>query len=276
MKLIFILGPHRTGTKSYAHYFQKYFDREVHSFHQYGSLRLVNVFSNLFLSKLITEATYKWVLKKTLVKHIEAHSDKPIYLVSNGFNFLAVKYILEIYNDVKVVHAIRDPRTFVISYINFIDGRWQSKLANRMIPYWHLSGYRQGSFSNQTWKSFNRIEKYVWYWCYKNDFIESNYGNQKENYLRLRLEDIENGSLRVGQLAALHDFVGLPFQKDYAVFFDKKVNESRGELLPKWQKWNKNQAKKVYQICAPLMKRYGYGFEPAWVELIESPVNAQK
>lgn len=257
MKLIFILGPHRTGTKSFAHYFQSYFKQEVHSFHQFGSLRWVNIFSNLFLARLITERFYKWILKKTLIKHIEAHSDKAIYILSNGFNFLAVKYIKEIYSDVKVIHAIRDPRTFVVSYMNFIEGRWKSKLANRMIPFWHLPGYHTDSFTRREWNQLSKLEKYAWYWMFKNKFIDAEYRRDSQNYLLLKLEDIKNIESRMEKLRLLHAFVGLPLGEIRIEFFNKKINSSKANMS---NELDHKIISKVVKICTPLMQEYNYQY----------------
>ncbi len=265
MNKIFILGTHRTGTKTLNYFFNNYY-KEVNSFHQFNSLRLINIFSNCYLANKMSENIYKNLIKRTLIKHIRKNSKDKIYIIANGFNYLSVKFLKDIYDDIKVVHIIRDPRDFVVSYINFIANRWQSWVANNVIPFWNINGYEVNQYTKIEWKNLSQFEHFCWLWKFKNELIMKLYSDNNGNYFLMKLETLNNKKARKEVIERLLNFVGLEYKKNCEDFFDRKYNFSKNSKMHKWIMWDSKKANKLNNICGELMRKYNYGHEKEWIK----------
>ena len=268
MRLVFILGSHRTGTNTLASFFDQHYGNEVASFHQYAGLRKVNIDSTRYLYGKISEHNFRKTINRVIVEHINQQT-KSTYILSNGFNYLAARFIEQEFNDVKIVHIVRDPRDFVQSYTNWVHGRWQSWVANKFVPFWNVSGNKIGEMTKQQWNSFNEFQRFCWYWKFKNEKIEDWYSADAESYFFIRFEDLINKEKRVDSLNGLLNFTGLKYQSGCETFFDTKHNASKGHTLPNWQKWDKKKCRQLNEICGNLIKKYSYGSEFEWLEKID-------
>ncbi len=48
----------------------------------------------------------------------------------------------------------------------------------------------------------------------------------------------------------------------------EKIHPASRDTFPDWQEWDKAQARRLHEICGPLMAEFGYGTEPEWQEMI--------
>jgi hypothetical protein len=265
MRTVFFIGSHRTGTKTIANFFSDNYKGVVVSYHQPQILRIVNILTNMYLENFIAEKTYDEFIKYLVVNRI-AKIPSAIYIESNGFNFVSAIYAKKHLSDIKIIHLIRDPRDFVASYMNFIDGRLKSRIAHTIIPFWNLSGHRTGKLSKTTWKRMDRFEKYCWNWQFKNQLIIDLYRSVKENFITIRFEDIVNHSTRESSIKKMLNLIDLPFVDASLGYFNIKQNESKVKRFPLWRGWDSQTCQKLESICGPLMNRFHYGSEPEWVD----------
>ena len=263
MRKTFILGAHRTATKTLSVFFTTHYPRAA-CVHQYPMLRLVNIVSNMFLAGFLPELLLKAVVYAANISHIKRHSQSTAYIVPNGFNFLAAKYVKRLCDDVGIIHILRDPRDWVVSYLNFIAHRWQSRIAHTAIPFWRLPGYAAGRCTKPAWKKLSVFEKFCWHWTLINDFIAATYSNDSGNYLAIKLESLSDTASRIDTLNKMLAFAGLAYVAGSESVFDKRYNTSRAGAMAPWQQWSGEQAVMLDSICGPLMKRYGYGGEKEW------------
>lgn len=266
MTKIFVLGSHRTGTKSLAGFFDKNFD-DMTSYHQYDTLRLVNVTSNMYLSKALPKVLFHAFLKRFWINKIESHNNR-FYVESNGFNYMAADYAKQYFDDVKIIHAIRDPRTFVTSYYNWVEGRDKSKFAKNFVPYWNLSPHKLGLLSKKEWEAMDTFERYCWNWNFKNQKIEELYSKDAENYFLLKFEDLIDEKKRELLLPDLLNFLKLPYSPNLLRYFDKKQNQSQAKLIGHWSTWDQDKCQKINKHCASLMAKYNYGVEEKWTNML--------
>lgn len=258
MKKIFIIGSHRTGSKLLGEFFQERFEK-TKSIHQYGALRFVNILSNLKIAGFLPEFLYLLFLKYYWFS--KWNKDIPgieHYIESNGFNFLAVKYAQREFENIKVIHLVRHPKSFVLSMMNWVYGRFKSKIANSIIPFWNITGFTSGEKSLRNWTKLNKPEKLLWTWRYKNEFIEKEYNINNNLYLRIRLEDFIDLEKRKETLEVLCNFCELEYDDSLQNYFDVKKNESDKKYFSSNDFEELVDHKFFNAECHELMTKYGY------------------
>ena len=269
MQIVFVVGSHRTGTKTLANFFQKQKNPSLWSCHQLKSMRWVNVFSTMLLEKKISKSLFELLIKLLIVKRIQ-QKKTDYYIEVNGFNYLAAHTVIKFYPDVKIVHLVRDPRDFVTSYLNWTHGKKTSRIASRYIPFWNVNGYRAGEVSRNVWQELTTFEQYCWLWTFKNTKIYDLYARRSTNYLLVRFEDLFLGSQKAKTLHTLMDFIGISYCSGDEEYFYSKQNESKKGFFPNWLYWEKEKCMQLQEMCGGLMRRYSYGEETEWKRKIGS------
>lgn len=256
-QIVFVLGSHRTGTKSVANFLNDNFDT-VCSVHQYGLLRFNNILANITIAGWLPERLFSMYLK-ILWYPILRRQTASLYVESNGFNhysaLFAYRHLTN--NKVKILHVVRHPADFVTSYTNWRSSRSKSQLANKL-PFWHLNPYHVGYLSKTEFNQLDDIKKNIWRWRVKNEFLEKHYSTLGDNYLRVRFEDIIDPIERANTLKAILDFVGLEYQEHMNTYFDKKQNESKKGYFPEYAVWEVEYKNYLFEVCGELMHRYKY------------------
>lgn len=262
MRIAFVIGSHRTGTKALANFFKDSF-RNVTSYHQYNGMRFTNIFTTMYVEKLLPQKVFDVLVYFILIRRIKRHHSE-YYIEVSGLNYIAANNTKKYFPDVKVIHIIRDPRDFVTSFLNWVHGRWKSWIAHNLTPFWNVNGYLVGEMSKTEWNTIDEFERYCWYWKYKNQKILDLYSEDKENFITFRFEDLVSSSDNKKSLEELLTFIGLPFLPGCEEYFRTKQNMSNKQYVPRWRSWNNTQCKQLEKICGQLMKQYNYGIETEW------------
>ncbi len=122
------------------------------------------------------------------------------------------------------------------------------------------------------WLSMSAFEKLCWHWKTINElileFVEKDSNSKMYQYEKLFLEPSHNENFR-DLLDYLTDFP----ERKYCYSFDtsvlrKPINTADRENFPDWPQWDSAHARQLDDICGPLMKRFGYGNEPTWHDLL--------
>jgi len=255
-KVIFFLSTGRTGTKALAEGLE---GNGIVSVHQPPYSRILTIASNYYL--------HGWLPRFALVKLTEWIRLKQIdsanghtYVQVFALDHLAAKIVTEKRPDTLIVHMIRDPRTFVPSYINWSHTRFKSFVANKFVVGWHPSGYFTGKLSWQAWQEMNELQRVCWHWVYKNQMLASLFADYP-GYKCIRFEDLFLGNESHNILRELLDFLGIRFEERFAVIYQQEKNTSRKSFFPRWVQWTSKQQEQLFDICGPLMQHYGYGLQ---------------
>jgi hypothetical protein len=169
--------------------------------------------------------------------------------------------ISEKYDNVYVIHIVRDPRTFVRSYMNWVHSRFKSWVANKLVVGWHPSGYFTQEVPWRTWRRMDEFQRICWHWAYKNALLEDLFEGHKR-YLRVRFEDLfllkHDRALR-----RMLSFVGIPYQERFGMLCRQRTNASPSTWFPAWEAWEPQRKRQLLDICGQRMKAYGYpvGYE---------------
>jgi hypothetical protein len=250
-KIVLILSTARTGTKTLAEGLRS---DDILSVHQPAFSRLLTTASNFYLHGWLPERALGWLVSQLREPQI-LQAECRYYVQAYSLDHLPAKIISQKYPNVYIIHIVRDPRTFVPSYLNWMHTRFKSFVANKFVPGWHPSGLFIGQVPWRTWLQMDEFEKVCWHWSYKNAFLERLFDGY-EQYVRVRFEDLFGSDPRV--LRSTLDFVGIPYREGFAALVQQQKNVSRKSYFPAWQEWEAERKQQLLEICGEGMRRYGY------------------
>jgi hypothetical protein len=252
-RIVFLLSTARTGTKAFA---EGLTGQGIENHHQPPGSRILTCASNLWLNGLFpTRGLYSLVRRIRLpqIRGSMAHH----YIQSFAFDHVAARILHDAFDNVRVIHIVRDPRTFVPSYLNWTHTRLKSYIANKAVPGWHPNGWLAGEFTWRQWQVMNEFQRVCWHWRFKNELLETLF-SKSARYMRLRFEDIMFGNQRKEMLANLLSFLDIPYEPRFEIIFEKKKNVSEKTYFPRYADWPSERKYQLAEFCDSTMERYGY------------------
>lgn len=261
-----IVSTGRTGTVFFSQLFNDLYP-EVAAYHERGCSRPMQILTNAHYAGLLPKrgVTFAW---KSLKESEILNCEKTFHLDANCFLYGLNTIAPELITDVKVIHIVRDPRTYVTSHLNFARFRTTSFIANYLTPFWQPSPFLTREISWKKYFSLSRLERYAWIWNFKNaqmDLLEET----SIPYLRVRFEDVFYSENPEATFAKMTNFIGLPRKENIKDRFFHSVNKAPKKHFFEWQTWSAEQAVSLDMICGERMKKYGYGSESTWLEKLE-------
>jgi hypothetical protein len=252
-KPIFFLSTHRCGTKGLAEFFKEFFPY-IYSIHQPKHSRKINVFTTLRLYGRVSDRCFNYLAQQTRINKInQVESD--IYIETNAFNLLLAKEIQKVFPNIKLPHIVRDPKTWVVSYMNWTKSRLKSRIAYKFIPFWNINPTQMGLISTPEWYGLEEYKKFIWWWKVKNNIIEDNYSGSSA-FKTFRFEDIYNSEVDKG-LKSLLNYLELEYNEKMLNFFQTKRNMSQGNIKVD-EFWTKEREKALFDIAGDEIEKYQY------------------
>ena len=263
-KFVFIVSSGRTGTKAIAQHLSHCYP-EVWARHEPSPSWRLRMGTTRELCGRITREELVGRLVK-LRRGLVAGVGESVYVESNPYLAGFVGVLGEVFEEVRVVHVVRDARTYVRSGVNFGAFRGLKKLAAEWWPDWWPKPERCKSEFGFKWGEMDSIERLAWFWKLVNEKLNEGEGIYGARYLRITFEELFAGD---GEgLLRLTDWMGLKRSSGIAEEARReRVNASRREVLPEWEKWCGGDQAKVMRHCEGLMRMYGYVKERAAVEV---------
>ena len=252
-RIVFILSTGRTGTRALA---EGLAGEGIESPHQPPFSRLLTIASNFYLHRWLPEPALNLLVQLIRSRQINK-SKADLYCQVFALDHLPAKIIYNKHHNVKIVHIVRDPRTFVPSYLNWIHTRFKSFVANKLIPGWHPSGFFTGAIPWPTWHKMNELEKICWHWVYKNRRLEEMFA-VSDQYMRIRFEDLFLNNDSDAVLKSVIHFMEIYYHDRFAKIITHVKNKSRQSYAPPWSKWNEEERQRLISICGEQMEKYGY------------------
>ncbi|MFC1885016.1 hypothetical protein ACFL2O_09610 [Thermodesulfobacteriota bacterium] len=251
-RIVFILSTSRTGTKALA---EGLACDDVISPHQPPFSRLLTIASNYYLHGWLPE----WFIKNLIFLIREpqiASASRRYYIQVFSLDHIPAKYLYDKHQDMSIIHIVRDARTFVPSYLNWMRTKTKSFIANKFVPGWHPSGFFTGAIPFKEWVRMKPYQKVSWHWAYKNRFIENTF-RESDRYIRIFFEELfsEKGPHVLEEALSR---AGIPYRNSFDKIFATKKNVSKKNACPLWEKWPEKHKLELTRICGDLMRRYGY------------------
>lgn len=246
---VFILSTGRTGTQFFEDYFNKTSDAVCR--HEPWPSRRFKFLSNLYLNRKVSARRVSRIYHKSRKKLFRSLKGRN-YIESSNFIFGCMNPLKEHYEEVKIIHIVRHPLSYITSHLGKGFWRGHKRFFARYIPFW-LEKLPVEDRSDP-------IELLAARWNYVNRQIGSYaFGHP---YLRIRFEDLfsEDSATASGKLNQIREFCGLS---------PMETSENEGWLrLPKNVSRQKDalQAEKelyILERCSDLMKEYHYTKRPS-------------
>jgi hypothetical protein len=256
-----IVSTGRTGTRFLAEYLNRHYT-DVEAHHITPRSTVINILSNIYLSGFMSERMLlgAWSVLKG---RDFGRTDKSCFVDSNNHLFAFAGIARQMYPGVRIVHVVRDPRTYVRSHINWARQRAKSFVANHIIPFWQPNGWLLREVSLGDWLRMSTFERFCWVWDYKNRYL-SNIRSTSTAFLQIRFEDFAGSGTDHPALGQLATFLGLP--PPGGSTSDAPVNQTTNRQYPSWADWPPEQCRQLDTICGEQMRSFGYGTEPEWLE----------
>ena len=160
--------------------------------------------------------------------------------------------------NIKVVHLVRDPRTFVTSFMNWKSSSIKKKILHYFIPFWQPTPVFDKNISFIEKLKYNKFKQFCYVWRYKNHIIYNSL-HLNNNYVIVRMEDIIKSADRDENLLKLLKFLDLDIHNfNYDEFSSHKINKSEKNIFPKYEYWPMEYKEYLYNTCGKLMKQFGY------------------
>jgi hypothetical protein len=262
---VLIVSTGRTGTRFVAQYLDSTYS-SVDAHHITAWSTLINVLSNAHLSGFLSERCLLSIWQ-TLKGRSFAHTNKQVFVDSNNHLFAFASIAPRLYPGVKVVHIIRDPRTYVPSHLNWCEQRFKSRVANYFVPFWQPNGFLLDSMTRMQWSSLDKFERFCWVWNFKNQLM-AGISELNVPYLQLKFEHLINRVHAPTEFSRLAEFIGVVPRE--VVILSKKVNESKGKWSNDWHKWTTKQRMMLHRLCGAQMTELGYGTEDDWLRVVDA------
>lgn len=158
----------------------------------------------------------------------------------------------------RIVHMVRDPRSWIASMANFKAWGWR-RAAIDWVPFTQTVHPAARSY----WRQLDTIRRYAWRWRLANEQIEASRG-RCHHYVMVRYEDLFSidRTTRSQALKSILTTLGAEHEiDDSAIPWDTVVNPSIEHELDSWESWSADAKREVADIVALLMRRFGYDTE---------------
>ena len=262
-KAVLILSTCRTGTVFFARALGDLYP-EVAAYHERGSSRLLQILTNACLGGLLPRALLVNAWRAFMEPELR-RCEHEFHVDANCFLYGAATLAPDVLPNVRVIHLIRDARTYLSSHWNHVFARPSSFAANYFVPLWQPSPFLTGEISWAKLPGFSRFQRYAWLWDFKNRTIEA-VQQAGRAYLQLRFEDLFVSATPEEAFAQMTDFIGLPRRMDIRERFARALNQASRARFPEWIEWAPAQCRQMHELCGARMRRYGYGTEALWQE----------
>jgi hypothetical protein len=262
---IVIISTGRTGTIFLSRLFGDLYP-QVSSYHERGASRPIQILTNLHFAHLFPKSGLKHAWRLLKGREIET-CKKPFHMDANCFLYGLVALAPELYPDLKVIHIVRDPRTYLTSHLNFSRQKGTSFIGNYLVPFWQPNPFLVGEIPWSRFFRLSRFERYCWIWDFKNRVMAS-LEDTSTSYLRIRFEDIFGAKNPGGVFAQITNFIGLPSIKEIDDRFREPVNAATKTVFDDWHAWSPKLCAQLQSVCGERMKRFGYGGEQAWIQKV--------
>lgn len=173
------------------------------------------------------------------------------------------------------VFVVRDPRSWVRSWLNRGDGHYTWRDLRGWLPHTRLRPLHTGETALAArWGRLPLFEKLAWSWGARHRHVLPRLAGDPRVRV-MRYEDLFEGADKAARFQAMLAFATsfpdgatAPFAFDPAILAERS-HATRGGAFPGWRAWDPDLARRLEAHCGPVMRTLGYGGEPEWRAKLE-------
>ena len=215
----------------------------------------------------------KQLYKKIRAMREDYHKQHEEHLIVESYYvwWLLVNQIQVVWPNAKIICVIRDPRTWINSWLKHQQGRRSETLKENFLSANVTPELIGDKDWIEPWKDMSQIAKLAWEW--KTIYTTLYEASERSELTSVfRFEDVFSNNTFMREV--LH-FVSHHENRSYNVnesilltFTSDRINASKKDGSS-WESWSDEDARIVEELCGPLMKIYNYGDEPEWLNKIK-------
>jgi len=260
VKVVFIISTGRTGTRFLARFFRS-FSPAIDSRHE-PDPDFLKLGVGYARDKVSLEDAVTVIRERRLwIADSMRKNNKNIYIESNNRYFSLIPILWGIFPQAKIIHIVRDGRDVVRSTMNRDFYTPRDGIYFRKKLRLQATDFLKDPYCDK-WSSMTQFEKCCWHWVRKDGFINQAIKGDSRA-ITVKFRDIFNKESNYQGLWEIVNFMGIGIDKDIfkkqcSLAMDKKINVSKREEFPSWQKWSQEQREQFMNIAGEYMKLYGY------------------
>ena len=221
--------------------------------HQGFGSRLINISSNIplpikissFILKLLFQIFKKDKIPPSTVDPLQSYAISKIIDRNNLDN-----------DQIKIVHLVRNPISFVTSFMNWKNSSFKRLFLHSFVPFWQLNP-RNDDVNTQL-KDNKKFKQFCKIWTHKNMLFYNKFNNHI-NYNILKIEDLTTSNNSSEIFNEIINFFKLSkIEFDYDQYSKTKINKSSGNKFPDYEFWTDDMKSYLNEVCGDLMKIFGY------------------
>lgn len=189
MRCSFIVSTGRTGTQSLARVLDQVQGDSIAAYHEPRPSRILRIISTLRAAGLLPDGL-ALVFIKTLRNSMVKKGEHSVYVESNNFLFGLCDLLSNHFENGRILHIVRDPRTYAESHIRHGVFRGVKGVVSRFFPYWLIKPRHLGIRTKKPWLCMSQHQRLFWFWTLVNKVISESCRGLGERYRVVRFEDL--------------------------------------------------------------------------------------
>lgn len=242
---VFILSTGRTGTQFFEDYINATSDLSFCR-HEPAPSRRFKFLSNLYLNGKVGSNFIVSAYLRSRKRLFNRHQGQT-YIESSNFMFGCIPSLNTHYEDIRIIHIVRHPVSYVKSHLNHGFWKGHKKFFAKFVPYWletlELS------------RPADPVEVLSSRWNYVNRQIQTY--SKSNAYLLVKFEELFSGDVErsSAELNKIRTFCGLEAldSQENARWLQKPKNPSKRQ-----QSLSEEQVDLILKNTGSLRKEYGY------------------
>jgi hypothetical protein len=180
-----------------------------------------------------------------------------VYLEANPYLYGFASVLDRVFARVRVIHLVRDPRSYVTSAINSGAASGLKGLVASTFPFASLQPHRAEPQCFSAAKDWSPVERFAWGWTFVNRRLASVADHFGDRYRRVRYEELFRPDGRAArELADWLELREIPGRLE--LLLRSPVNASRGSRIGPWERWSDGERAHLFAHCGELMQDLGY------------------
>lgn len=177
-------------------------------------------------------------------------------LESDGFLRYCLHSLVESFPSVKVLHVVRNPIDFVMSYASRATSEMDPTPRYLNDNHFDKEMKLPKEVLGRKWESMDIIMRGAWVWYNENCRIERAIENG-ENYMLIRFEDIFETWNQTAFLQ-LKEFLEIQDLSSELFLNANRINRTQSFLVPPYNDWTEEQRTFFHSLTDSLATKYGY------------------